>query len=75
MSGHSKFIHNLEARRLVEARWPQKPVPQPPERWVQCMACCTWKKIEPGNHHPWCGCGCDIFQWGDERDRNPEATG
>lgn len=30
MSSHAKFVHNLEARRLVEAMWPQKPLPPPP---------------------------------------------
>lgn len=66
-----------EARRIVEARWPLPPLPpqSAAERWVMCMGCGSWKKLVPGNHHPWCGCGSDVFNWGDERDRNPEATG
>lgn len=63
MSSRAKLIHDLEARKLVEARWPQKPA----ARWVMCNECASWKEVAKGNHHPWCGCGSDNFRWEDER--------
>jgi hypothetical protein len=29
----------------------------------RCLACAKWKIVEKGNHHPWCGCGYDQFDW------------
>lgn len=48
--------------------------PAEPDRYVQCNDCGSWKKMIPGNHHPWCSCGSDRFRWEDERDHDPEAS-
>lgn len=28
-----------------------------------CLSCCKWTIVENGNHHPWCSCGYDQFDW------------
>lgn len=44
------------------------------DRFVMCNDCGSWKKLQEGNHHPWCACGSDNFRWEDERDHHPEAA-
>ena len=45
-----------------------------PDRFAQCSDCGSWKKMIPGNHHPWCSCGSDRFDWGNELPYDPEAS-
>lgn len=49
-----------------------QPEPEPP-RYVMCMDCGRWKLLQKGNHHPWCVCGSDIFDWARELDYDPEG--
>jgi hypothetical protein len=42
------------------------------EEWVMCNDCGTWKQLQKGNHHPYCGCLSDNFCWEDVRDHDPE---
>lgn len=28
-----------------------------------CSDCCKAVKVMNGNHHPWCSCGSDEFDW------------
>lgn len=35
--------------------------------FVDCNYCGIENKIQIGNHHPWCPCGSDSFDWGNER--------
>jgi len=30
---------------------------------VQCLDCGAHKTVQKGNHHPWCACGSDRFDW------------
>jgi hypothetical protein len=39
---------------------------------VDCNYCGAEQRIERGNHHPWCACGSDDFDWGNERLVVPE---
>ena len=45
---------------------------RPQERFVECCDCGTWKQVLPGQSHPWCGCGSDQFDWGNELPYHPE---
>lgn len=31
----------------------------------RCLGCSKWNVVEKGNHHPWCSCGYDQFDWAD----------
>ena len=45
------------------------------EHWrdyfVNCKHCGKEKLIQRGNHHPWCACGSDEFDWGNQRLAQP----
>lgn len=45
---------------------------QPAGSYYRCLDCGSWPFVKKGNHHPWCGCGSDRFDWGDERKEKPE---
>jgi hypothetical protein len=49
------------------------PVQEPVAYFVNCTNCGEEKKIERGNHHPWCFCGSDSFDWANSRDLEPAA--
>ena len=36
-----------------------------------CNHCGAEKLVQNGNHHPWCACGSDNFDWGNERPAHP----
>ena len=46
---------------------------EPVAYYVNCTNCGEEKKIERGNHHPWCFCGSDSFDWANSRDTEPAA--
>jgi len=45
-----------------------QPVQGPGAYFVNCTNCGEEKKVQRGNHHPWCFCGSDSFDWGNSRD-------
>jgi hypothetical protein len=53
---------------------PAAPVQEPVAYFVNCTHCGAEKKIEMGNHHPWCFCGSDSFDWANSRDDLEPAT-
>ena len=36
-----------------------------------CNHCGEETLVQSGNHHPWCACGSDDFDWGNERPAHP----
>lgn len=36
-----------------------------------CNHCGEETLVQSGNHHPWCACGSDNFDWGNERPAHP----
>jgi endogenous inhibitor of DNA gyrase (YacG/DUF329 family) len=39
-----------------------------------CSWCSKWKVVERDNHHPYCSCGSDFFEWADGEYDLPWAT-
>lgn len=56
MSSYSRLEHNIEARRLVEERWPQTPVPDiaspPPKGCAHKRAKCVYDS-DDGEFERW----------------------
>jgi hypothetical protein len=63
----------ITALKKVRSAQPA-PVQEPVAYFVNCTHCGAEKKIEMGNHHPWCFCGSDSFDWANSRDDLEPAT-
>jgi hypothetical protein len=49
-----------------------QPAQEPVAYFVNCCFCGEEKRIKLGNHHPWCCCGSDSFDWANARDEFSE---
>jgi len=70
-SPYETLFDYLEVRIAAIKQARSAPVQEPVAYFVNCTNCGEEKKVEQGNHHPWCFCGSDSFDWGNSRDAAP----
>lgn len=64
----------VKVGQLLYAEAPQPAQQEPVVYLVNCTSCGEEKKVERGNHHPWCFCGSDSFDWGNSREQPAQRT-